>query len=66
MLDRHLKTMGLHQLPQDLCLYSAKGGESVIITMYVDHILTARESDTTMQDIKSKLMQRFDPKDLKN
>ena len=64
MLDRHLKTMGLHQLLQNPCLYTAKGGETVIIAMYVDDILIAAESDSTVQDIKSKLMQRFEVKDL--
>ena len=36
----------------------------MIVAVYVDDVLIATESDKTMQDIKSKLMQKFQVKDL--
>ena len=36
----------------------------MIVTVYVDDVLIAAESDKTMQDIKSKRMQKFQVNDL--
>ena len=56
--------MGLCQLLENPCFYTVKVGETVIVVVYDDDILIATESDKTMQDIKSKLMQKFQVKDL--
>ena len=63
-LDSHLKTMGLKQSNADPCLYTAPGGEMVIVAVYVDDILIATETTKKMKEIKSALSSRFEVKDL--
>ncbi len=64
VLDEQLKDIGLVQHKEDPCLYTATGGETVIVAVYVDDILIATESEEKMNQVKQMIASRFNVKDL--
>lgn len=63
-LNEQLKNMGLIQSSADPCLYTAPGGEKVIVAVYVDDILIATETESKMKYVKTCLSRKFEVKDL--
>lgn len=63
-LDDHLKSMNFEQTRSDPCLYVSTQGELVIIAVYVDDILIAGKTDERIAEVKRKLADRFDVKDM--
>ena len=51
-LDEHFKEIGFVQHQEDPCLYTATGGETVMIAVYVDDILIATKSEEKMDQVK--------------
>ena len=64
VLDEHLKNIGFAQHKEDPCLYTATGGETVIVAVYVDDILIATETKNKMNHVKEMIAQRFNVRDL--
>ncbi len=64
VLDSHLKEMSFIQTTADPCIYRSTGGENAYLGVYVDDIVIAAKSNKQMKEIKSKLAERFDIKDL--
>lgn len=65
-LDTKLKQMGFQQTPSDPCIYvnvtSTK--EPLILAVYVDDIILAGKNDEQISQVKEKLAQCFEVKDL--
>ena len=64
VLDKHLKSIGFNQHKEDPCLYTATGGETVIVAVYVDDLLIAAENENCLDKVKKKIAQGFNMKDL--
>ncbi len=64
VLDSHLKEMSFIQTTADPCIYRSTGGENAYLGVYVDDIVIAAKSNKQMKEIKNKLAERFDIKDL--
>ena len=64
VLDIQLKKMGFKQSSNDPCIYTLSGGETFIIGVYVDDVILAGKDCKQMEEIKRKLAEKFDIKDL--
>ena len=64
VLDEHLQSIGFKQHQEDPCLYTATGGETVIVAVYVDDILVATQTKKKMDEIKGMIAKRFNVKDM--
>ena len=62
VLDDHLRKIGFHQSTSDPCIYKTEG-ETVIIAVYVDDILTAG-SEQRMIEVKEAIANQFEVKDM--
>lgn len=64
-LDVTLKELGFQSSAADPYMYiSVKGGDKVIIAVYVDDILIASSNEEMSESIKEKLMRSFEMRDL--
>ena len=65
-VDSHLKEMGFSQTSSDPCLYVAvdSEGELCIVAVYVDDMILGARSEAKLEEVKKKLNQKFQMKDL--
>jgi hypothetical protein len=58
--------LGFNKSPQDPCLYTktGKGGEKLLVCIYVDDLLIASSSMSYLREFKSQLSQKYNMKDL--
>lgn len=64
-LNTVLKQIGAQPLNADQCVYKLKRKDAnVFLVTYVDDILIAADSDDLIDEIREKLRQHFDIKDL--
>ena len=65
--DFFIRDLGMESNPADECVYvRRKGGQILIIALYVDDILIACSSKSILDDMKQQLTARFKMKDLAN
>lgn len=63
--DFFIRDLGMESNPADECVYvRRKGGQILIIALYVDDILIACSSKSILDDMKQQLTARFKMKDL--
>ena len=64
-LDAKLREMGFRQTPSDPCMYiTSSEGEPLILAVYVDDIILAGKSEKLISEVKRKLAQYFEVKEL--
>ena len=64
-LDKHLVDIGFKSLKSDPCVYTfSEGGDTIILTLYVDNVLPLGKGLTVLRRIKQKLMSRFSMTDM--
>jgi hypothetical protein len=63
-LDNQLKSMGFQQLYSDKCLYKYSKDGLLFIAVYVDDIVIAGQSEEMIANVKKKLSDCFEVKDL--
>lgn len=64
-LGNTLKEIGFTSSNADPCVYTlAKGGDKVILALYVDDLIIAYSNENHMERIKGTLMNKFEMKDL--
>lgn len=63
-LDARLKELGFIQTDSDPCIYRASKGEMFLIAVYVDDIILATKSDSRLEEVKKKLDEHFEIKDM--
>ena len=64
-LDAKLREMGFRQTPSDPCMYiTSSEGKPLILAVYVDDIILAGKSEKLISEVKRKLAQYFEVKDL--
>jgi hypothetical protein len=60
-LDAKLKEFGFKSSEADPCIYIyCKGGEKLIVAVYVDDLIIASSSDAELKKLKQKIMESFD------
>jgi len=64
VLDAYLKDLKFVQSASDPCIYVSSENETFYLGVYVDDIVLAGESETSIQRIKDALSRRFDIKDM--
>ena len=63
--DFFVRVMGMKRNPADDCVYIRRqGGQLLIIALYVDDLLIACSHESVLMDLKQKLRQQFEMKDL--
>ena len=64
-LDTYLKEIHFTQTTSDLCIYFWKNGkDTMFIGAYVDDIILAAKNEKQLKQVKEKLSNKFDSKDL--
>ncbi len=65
VIDKFLKESRYVQSQADVYIYiKDKGGEKMIIALYIDNLLIACSNENTLQNVKKELANRFNMKDL--
>ena len=63
-LNKQIKKMGFNQSSSDRCIYVRDLGEVFILAIYVDDIIIAGENTGNIDDVKKRISEKFDVKDM--